>query len=253
MTFFKKIHTDYFDNCKKFTNLAENKKTVKELGIFMNVMTDFGFKRMFGSEEFKHVLIRFLNVLFAPENVKVDNVKYHNKEVLPPNPDGKRIVYDVYCTTLDEKQHFILEMQQEHHTHFDKRMVYLRLMIVCLEEVKETWEECETELEKITYLIKNMHKMDKESEAYKCKEYEDMFNAAEIGDFAAEEVVAYSKSVRAYEDRELYRESGYSDGFEEGKEEGREEGKKETSRKMRDVGIDAELIRQITDYGPSEY
>ncbi len=145
-------------------------------------------------------------------------------------------------------------MEKDSHEIFSN---ILRLMIVCLEEVKETWEECETELEKITYLIKNMHKMDKESEAYKCKEYEDMFNAAEIGDFAAEEVVAYSKSVRAYEDRELYRESGYSDGFEEGKEEGkeegREEGKKETARKMRDVGIDAELIRQITGYGPSEY
>lgn len=81
-------------------------------------------------------------------------------------------------------------------------------MIVCREEVKDNWDECETELERMTYLIKNMHNMDKESDAYKCKEYEDMFKAAEIGDFAADEVVAYSQSVRAYEDRELYRDSG---------------------------------------------
>lgn len=33
------------------------------------------------------------------------------------------------------------------------------------------WEECTTEIERIMYLIKNMDKMDKESKAYKCKEY----------------------------------------------------------------------------------
>lgn len=245
---------------------------MENLGTFMNILTDFGFKRLFGTEEFKHVLMRFLNVLFEPEGIKVTNVVYHNKEVLPPNPDGKRIVYDVYCTTPGQKEHFILEMQQEHHLHLEKRLVYylakglagqgisgdkydykpvygiffvdfqfrhisrkllhdfqlrekdtrelfsnlLRLLIVCLEEVKESWEECETELEKIAYLIKNMHHMDKESKAYKSMEYSEFFDASEIGSFAAEDVVAYSKSVRAYEDRELYRESGYDDGFQDG-------------------------------------
>ncbi len=38
--------------------MAEIKET------FMNLMTDFGFKRLFGTEKFKSVLIRFLNILF---------------------------------------------------------------------------------------------------------------------------------------------------------------------------------------------
>ena len=220
-----------------------------------------------------------------------------------------------------KKEHFILEMQQEHHKHFEKRVMYymakafagqgkagknydyspvygiffvdfqfkhlshrllhdfqmmekhthetfsniMRLIIVGLEEVKANWEECHTEFEKITYLIKNMHYMDKESKAYKSKEYKDMFEAAEIGSFAAEDVVAYSQSVRAYEDRELYRESGYDDGYEEGREagieagkevgreEGREEGIRITARKMLDSGIDPEFIRKITGLEPYEY
>ena len=210
---------------------------MENLTTFMNILTDFGFKRMFGSEQFKHILIRFLNILFAPEGVNVTEVTFHDKEVLPPGPDGKRIVYDVYCTTPERKEHFILEMQQEHHTNLDKRLTYyvatglasqgktgekyhympvfgiffvnfqfrhisrkllhdfqlreketnemfsnlMRLMVVCLEEVKDDWDECKTEFEQVTYLIKNMHLMDKDTKAYKSKLYSDTFDAAEIG------------------------------------------------------------------------
>lgn len=294
---------------------------MENLGTFMNVLTDFGFKRMFGTEKFKHILIRFLNVLFEPQGTKVLDVEFHNKEVLPLNPDGKRIIYDVYCVSRDEKEHYILEMQQEHHTHFDKRIMYyisralamqgergkgydyspvfgiffidfqfkhisrkllhdfgmrerdthelfsnlLNLIIVCLEEVKNTWGECETELERMTYLIKNMHHMDKNSEAYKSREYQDMFDAAEIGSFAAEDVVAYKQSTRAYEDRELYVDSAYKDGYEtgiekgiekgieRGIEKGREEGVQITARKMFDSGMDPDFIRKITGLSPEQY
>lgn len=275
----------------------------------MNVLTDFGFKRMFGTERFKHILIRFLNVLFEPEGIKVTQVKFHDKEVLPPTPEGKRIVYDVYCTTPGDKEHFILEMQQEHHTNFEERMMYyiakglseqgktgesynfspvygiffvdfqfrhlsrklihdfrmremetgevfsniLRMLFVSLTEVKQEWEDCKTELERILFLIKNMHKMDKNSAAYKCKEYDDMFKASEIGSFAKEDIVAYKESARAYEDRVLYWDSGYNDGYEkgvakgrnEGREEGREEGIVYSIKKLASAGINPLQISDI--------
>lgn len=78
--------------------------------IFMNLMTDFAFKRLFGSKERKYILIRFLNILFASEGMKIDDVFYHDKEILPEDENGKRILYDIYCTTKDEKEHIILEM-----------------------------------------------------------------------------------------------------------------------------------------------
>lgn len=48
---------------------------------FMNLMTDFGFKRLFGTEKFKHILIRFLNILFKEDGIQVGDVIYHDKEV----------------------------------------------------------------------------------------------------------------------------------------------------------------------------
>lgn len=98
-----------------------------------------------------------------------------------------------------------------------------------------------------------MHHMDKNSEAYKSREYRDMFEAADIGSFAAEDVVAYSQSVRAYEDRQLYFDSAYNDGYESGETKGREEGVRLTARKMFDAGIDTDFISKITGLTPGQY
>lgn len=297
---------------------------MENLGTFINLMTDFGFKRVFGSVEFKSILIRFLNVLFSKEGVEVNDVMFHDKEVLPPDSDGKRIVYDVYCTSLGHRGHFILEMQQLYHADFEKRAMYylakavssqgirgskydyipvygiffvdfqlshlqrrllhnfqmmesqtheifsniMRLMIVCLKEAKPSWDECTTDLEKTTFLLKNMHLMDKNSKAYMSGEYYDMFEAAEIGSLAAEDVVAYSQSKRAFDDRILYREAaleeGEKHGFERGRMEGRMEGLiegkeagwkeacEEKAAMMLKAGIDPELVKQIMGVPPYE-
>lgn len=88
--------------------------------------------------------------------------------------------------------------------------------------------------------------MDKESKAYKSEQYREMFDASEIGSFAADEVVAYSKSVRAYEDRELYRESGYDDGFQDGEAIGIKKGRIEGREEGREEGIAQERINSIS-------
>lgn len=91
---------------------------------FMNVLTDFAFKRLFGSKERKCILIRFLNILFEKDGLTVTDVTYHDKEILPHDEDGKVIKYDVYCTSAGEKEHFIVEMQQIYHLLFENRAVF---------------------------------------------------------------------------------------------------------------------------------
>ena len=92
--------------------------------------------------------------------------------------------------------------------------------------------------------------MDKESKAYKSMEYSEFFDASEIGSFAAEDVVAYSKSVRAYEDRELYRESGYDDGFQDGEaigiRKGIEQGIEQGIERGIEQGVARERINSIS-------
>ncbi len=46
--------------------------------IFMNLQSDFAFKRLFGTEQWKGIVIKFLNTLFDGE-FRVLDVKFQNK------------------------------------------------------------------------------------------------------------------------------------------------------------------------------
>ena len=100
------------------------KKKVDELlsKTFIKLRSDYGFKRAFGSPEHAEVLKKFLNALFEGKMVVTD-ISFQNKEILPPDSNGKRIIYDAYCTTNDD-YHFVVEMQQEQSELFGKRMVF---------------------------------------------------------------------------------------------------------------------------------
>ena len=49
------------------------------------------------------------------------------------------------------------------------------------------------------------------------------------------------------------REEGRKEGLKEGREEGLAEGLERTAQRMRVLGIDSEMIRQVTGLGPGEY
>ena len=89
---------------------------------FIRLLTDFGFKRVFGTKERKHILQRFLNALFEGRMV-VKDIEYRDKEMLPEHITGKKVIYDIYCTT-DENKHFIIEMQQEEVMNFTNRILF---------------------------------------------------------------------------------------------------------------------------------
>lgn len=297
--------------------------------IFMNLRTDFAFKKVFGTEAHKNVLLRFLNILFKKEGILINDVVFHDKEVLPEERSfdgdgkrGKRIVYDVYCTSAGTKHHFILEMQQLDNGLFNDRALFytskaistqgkagwdyelcpvysifilgfrfrhmsnrlthdirlidkvtneeytskLRMIFITLPEVRDKWEDCETEYEQILFIIKNIHKMDKESKAYKDGNYRDLFDASEIGAMAAEDVVLYSQSYSKMRQDELAleyakkiaaeegRAEGMAKGIAEGRAEGRVEGMAEgrteekalIARRLMEAGMTPEFVKQIT-------
>ena len=76
---------------------------------YLNLLTDFGFKKMFG-EPNKKFLIAFLNAVLADSVGTIEDVVYLNTEQLGENPQEKKMVYDIYCLT-DQDQHIIVELQ----------------------------------------------------------------------------------------------------------------------------------------------
>ena len=92
------------------------------MGKFINPFTDVGFKRIFGQEINKDLLIDFLNALLEGER-SVKDIRFLDKELLPEFTKDRGLIYDIYCT--DEKGgEFIVEMQNKEHVNFRERTLY---------------------------------------------------------------------------------------------------------------------------------
>jgi len=89
---------------------------------FINPFTDYGFKKIFGQEVSKELLIDFLNSLLLGERV-IKDLTFLNNERLPGDEDMRAIIYDVYCTT-DSGEQIIVEMQNRTQSNFKERALY---------------------------------------------------------------------------------------------------------------------------------
>ncbi|MDE5850141.1 MAG: Rpn family recombination-promoting nuclease/putative transposase [Muribaculaceae bacterium] len=286
------------------------KKKRKEY--FMNLRNDVAFKIIFGTPAHAELLMRFLNSMFSGEKT-ITKVEFKNKEVLPLDKDGKRMVYDVYCTN-QRNEYFILEMQNVYEPYFENRaLLYalkglteqvkkghnyyldpvfaifltnfdfehlkkgishdfglidrntreeftnlLNMRFIPMSSVKKTWNDCRTSYDKILFLIKNIHKMDKNSDAYRSREYDDFFDAAELDNLAEEDFVAYSQSYAKMEETERAMEymcsqsfskgeaAGFAKGESVGFAKGEFEGFRKTAIKLKDLGFDTATIADAT-------
>ena len=115
------------------------KKRPKTMSKFINPFTDYGFKLIFGREVSKDLLIEFLNDLLEGERVITD-LQFLNNEQLPLYPEGRGIIYDVYCTT-DTGEKIIVEMQNRMQSNFKERSIYyLSRAIVNQGRVGNEWK-----------------------------------------------------------------------------------------------------------------
>ena len=92
------------------------------MGRYINPFTDWGFKRLFGQEFSKDLLINFLNDLFEGE-FQIKDVTFKDKEQPGDTDDLRGCIFDIYCVTDDDK-HFIVEMQNRWVPFFVNRSIY---------------------------------------------------------------------------------------------------------------------------------
>ncbi|MDR1593986.1 MAG: Rpn family recombination-promoting nuclease/putative transposase, partial [Prevotellaceae bacterium] len=85
--------------------------------VFINIKTDFGFKKIFGN---KALLIAFLNAILNKDIVEIE---YLPTEQLGYIRENRKAVYDVYCTTTNGEQ-FIVEMQASPQLYLIERILF---------------------------------------------------------------------------------------------------------------------------------
>jgi predicted transposase/invertase (TIGR01784 family) len=115
---------------------------------FINPFTDVGFKRIFGQEVSKPVLLAFLNSLLEGERRIVD-LRYLDKEKIGLSDGDRSLIYDILCKT-DSEEYIIVEMQNKSQPFFKNRAIYY--MSRSIVEQGERGSEWEYDI-KAVYLV----------------------------------------------------------------------------------------------------
>jgi predicted transposase/invertase (TIGR01784 family) len=89
---------------------------------YINPFTDFGFKRIFGEEINKDLLIDFLNELLKGEQFIAD-LAYKKTESLSKTTIDRKAIFDLYCEN-DKGEKFIVEIQKTKQKFFKDRSIY---------------------------------------------------------------------------------------------------------------------------------
>lgn len=88
---------------------------------YAQLQCDFMFKRLFGSEANKDVLISFLNMIL--EDVEIEDVDFIPTEHFGLTKEDRKCIFDISCRCRDGRK-LIIEMQKGYQKHFRKRAVF---------------------------------------------------------------------------------------------------------------------------------
>ena len=104
---------------------------------YVSLFTDFGFKKLFGEEASKNLLLDFLNAVL-PIKSQIKDLTFKNTELLGQSAEDRKVVYDIYCENeLGEK--FIVELQKAKQNFFKERTIYYSTFPIREQGEKGEW------------------------------------------------------------------------------------------------------------------
>ena len=104
---------------------------------YVNPYTDFGFKKLFGTEMNKDLLISFINSLLNGKEV-VKDLTYLNTEHLGTSEADRKAVFDVYCEN-ENGEKILVEMQRGEQQFFKDRSLYYATFPIREQGQKGEW------------------------------------------------------------------------------------------------------------------
>jgi predicted transposase/invertase (TIGR01784 family) len=105
---------------------------------YIDPLTDFGFKRIFGTEPNKPILKNFLNVLL-PEHHRIQDLSLKNVESLGKTIVERKAIFDIFCQAQSGEQ-FIVEIQKVKQNWFKDRSVYYATFPIQEQAEKGEWD-----------------------------------------------------------------------------------------------------------------
>ncbi|MCT4665132.1 MAG: Rpn family recombination-promoting nuclease/putative transposase [Flavobacteriales bacterium] len=90
---------------------------------YINPFTDFGFKKLFGEEPNKDLLLDFLNELLKDQEGRIVELNYMKTEHLGSTVIDRKAIFDIYCEN-EKGEKFIVELQKAKQKFFKDRSVF---------------------------------------------------------------------------------------------------------------------------------
>ncbi len=90
---------------------------------YINPFTDYGFKRLFGEEANKDLLMDFLSELLREEQGEIKSITFLKNENLGSTELDRKAIFDLYCEN-DKGEKFIVELQKTKQNFFKDRSLY---------------------------------------------------------------------------------------------------------------------------------
>lgn len=105
---------------------------------YINLLTDFGFKHIFGRNADKEFVMSFLNALIGG-SIPITDVTFFDKEHNGDTENDRALIYDLHCELKDGRK-IIVEIQNRYQTHYDDRALYYLASDLYAQGHKEHWD-----------------------------------------------------------------------------------------------------------------
>lgn len=106
---------------------------------YINPFTDFGFKKLFGTELNKDLLIDFLNEVVLPKQRTIQDLSYRKNEHIGNTELDRKAIFDLYCIGADGER-FIVEMQKAKQNYFKDRSVFYATFPIQEQAQRGDWD-----------------------------------------------------------------------------------------------------------------
>ena len=264
---------------------------------YLNPFTNYGFKKIFGEEASKPLLIDFLSTLL-PQTYKIIDLTFKNTEQLGQTDLDRKAIYDIYCEN-EKGEKIKVELQKAKQKYFKQRTIcystfpireqaekgewnYNLKAIYCIGILDFTFDDYETEpeksevvhtiklknqngktfydkltfiylempnfkqletqlvtrLDKWLYFIKHLEDFQTIPTIFADEVFNQAFEKAELAKFGQVELAIYENSLKTYRDLKGVIDTAF--------DEGKLERSTEIAIKMKDKGMDLELISETT-------
>ena len=106
---------------------------------YINFFTDFGFKKLFGSEPNKDLLIDFLNELLKGREEPIKTLTFKKTEHLGASEVDRKAIFDLYCES-ETGEKFIVELQKAKQKFFKDRSIFYSTFPIQEQSQRGDWD-----------------------------------------------------------------------------------------------------------------